>query len=70
MIQKENMIGQETVTDRNGTQMKRADMAVFEAALHRQFPDGLVIPLPDYRLADLMDQIGRASCRERVSLCV
>ena len=55
MIQKENMIGQETVTDRNGTQMKRADMADFEAALLRQFPDGLVIPLPDYRLADLMD---------------
>lgn len=55
MIQKEKMIGQETVTDRNGTQMKRAEMADFEAALHRQFPDGLAIPLPDYRLADLMD---------------
>ena len=43
------------ITDSRGVQMVQADMNMFETALRRQFPDGLVIPLPDYSLADLME---------------
>ena len=54
-MMKQNERTSTIITDRMGVRMKVADMNMFEKALLRQFPDGLTIPQPDYRLADLMD---------------
>lgn len=51
----QNEMADTFITDNGGIRMKKADMQMFGEALRRQFPEGLVIPLPDYRLADLMD---------------
>lgn len=51
----QNEMADTFITDNDGIRMKKADMQMFGEALRRQFPEGLVIPLPDYRLADLMD---------------